>query len=465
MKTIKRHLKINGKLTLWAASILLILFIIYTMLQYFLVQNWIMAHEKSSLQKRMDEVLAYIKESDAATNISERQTYLKVLNDQDQMIRLIREDGRTEFTITNGIPPKWIPATFVTRSEVIEKKITSETVLIYRKPFTVGKFRGTVEIIRNVEGFDSLIDQLLVLVVSTGVVAILLSFVGGRIIAFQLLKPIKTMIQSLKQIKSEGIDKRIPISEQKDEISELGIVFNDLMTDIEKSFTQQKQFVEDASHELKTPLSVIHGHLSLINRWGKENPQVLERSIALSLNETNRLIRLVSDLVIISRVDETVSISKSLSSEELSDSLQNIVENFKLLHKDAGFSISRAFKNHFHVNISKHHLEQVVVILLDNAIKYSKEEINIKIRVFTANDQLVIEVKDEGLGIPKKELPYVLDRFYRVDKARSRKHGGSGLGLSIAHVLITQYKGTLGIESVFNEWTKVSLSLPLEKEE
>lgn len=465
MKNTKRNLKINGKLTLWAASILLILFFIYTMLQYFLVQNWIMVHEKSSLQKRMDEVVAYIQESDSAENISERQKYLKVLNEQDQMIRLVREDGHVVFTITDGIPKKWVPATFMTRSELIEKKITNETVLIYRKPLTVSEFQGTVEIIRNVEGFDSLIDQLLALVVSTGVVAILLSFVGGRIIAFQLLKPINTMIQSLKQIKGEGIDKRLPISEQKDEISELGIVFNDLMTDIEKSFIQQKQFVEDASHELKTPLSVIHGHLSLIKRWGKEDPQVLERSIELSLNETNRLIRLVSELVILSRVDETPSVSKSLTSEELTGIFQNIVENFKLLHKDASFSINCTFKNHFRVNISKNHLEQVVVILLDNAIKYSKEEKNVSISLLTANDRLVIEVKDVGVGIPEEELPHVMDRFYRVDKARSRKHGGSGLGLSIANVLLTQYKGTLEIDSVFNEWTKVSISIPLIKSE
>ena len=111
----------------------------------------------------------------------------------------------------------------------------------------------------------------------------------------------------------------------------------------------------------------------------------------------------------------------------------------------------------FTIKILKSHLEQIMIILLDNAIKYSTNEKVIQINVRHTDKQLTIEVKDYGVGIPKEELPFVLNRFYRVDKARSRKHGGNGLGLSIAKRLLDIYRGSLEIDSVYGKWTKVKL--------
>ena len=455
-------MNIKWKLTLWAAFLMIFLFMSYTILQYFVIQNWVVTQEKHTIQKKMEEVIAYVQESNSKNDISEREHYLDVLNEKYQMIRIVKENDTPLLTISDEVPESWVPAKHVIKKELIEYTPGEDRIIIYRKPIVVGEFKGTVEIVRNLENFDSLINQILMLVFGTGCVAILLSLLGGRLIAFQLLKPINSMIKAMKRIKNNGLEERVPINKQRDEMTELGIMFNELMDNLEKSFIQQKQFVEDASHELKTPLSVIHGHISLINRWGKDNPKVLERSIELSLNETNRLIQLVSDLLILSRVEEPTLPLKKVEGMQLPYIINDIIDNFKLIREQVHFSTDIDIKGDFSLNMSKTHLEQVLVILLDNAIKYSKVDQIIQISVNAAATHLIIEVKDFGIGIPKEELPYVLDRFYRVDKARSRKYGGNGLGLSIAKTLLELYQGTIEIDSLYEKWTKVKVTLPIE---
>jgi signal transduction histidine kinase len=298
------------------------------------------------------------------------------------------------------------------------------------------------------------------LVVITGLVAIILSFVGGRILSFQLLKPINSMIKTMKSIKETGLNKRVNINNQRDEMTELGIMFNELMDNLETSFQQQQQFVEDASHELKTPLTIIHGHLSLINRWGKDNPEVLERSLSLSLNETNRLIRMVSELLTLSRGDFSTT-PTMLEDIKIKGVIEDVVENFLTLNRDYKIASSIDISSNFTMKIFKSHLEQIIIILLDNAIKYSRIKKEIKLHVRLQENNLAIEIKDYGVGIPEEDLPLVMNRFYRVDKARSRKNGGNGLGLAIAKRLLEYYKGSIEIKSVYGEWTKVIIIIPI----
>ncbi len=378
------------------------------------------------------------------------------------MIRIVKEDDSALFTISDEVPENWVNPKHVTKEKLTERSPSGDRLLIYRKPINVRGFNGTVEIVRNMENFDSLINQIFMLVMITGLVAIVLSLFGGRFITFQLLKPINSMISTMKRIKENGMNERVPIKRHQDEMTELGTMFNELMDNLEKSFLQQKQFVEDASHELKTPLSVIHGHLSLINRWGKENPKVLERSIELSLNETNRLIHLVHDLLLLSRVEETGAPLENLETIKVRPTIEDVIENFKVVRNDHQIHSQLDVSKDFRLNISKRHLEQIIIILLDNAMKYSKPENVIQIHGMERERQFILEVKDYGIGIPEEDLPFVLNRFYRVDKARSRKDGGNGLGLSIAKRLLDMYQGTIEIESVYGKWTKVIVTLPFE---
>ncbi|MGX2957893.1 HAMP domain-containing sensor histidine kinase [Peribacillus sp. JNUCC 23] len=461
---IPKNINIKWKLTLWAAFLMLFLFFSYNILQYFVIQNWVVNKEKQTIHKKMEEVTAYIQDSSFLGSVSDSEKYLDVLNEKYQLIRIVKKNNSPLFTISDEVPQSWVAPKNVTKEELVEISPKGDRLLIYRRPIEVNGFKGTVEIVRNLENFDSLINQIFMLVIVTGLVAMILSLLGGRLISFQLLKPINSMIRTMKRIKENGLEERVQINKQRDEMTELGIMFNELMDNLEKSFQQQQQFVEDASHELKTPLSIIHGHLSLINRWGKDNPAVLERSIHLSLNETNRLIYLVSELLTLSRAEESTTNTNSLEEVKIKEILVDIVENFKIINNDFEILSTIDISSDFTLKILKSHLEQIMIILLDNAIKYSANEKIIQIYVRNTGKQLTIEVKDYGVGIPKEELPFVSNRFYRVDKARSRKHGGNGLGLSIAKRLLDIYQGTIEMDSVYGKWTKVQITFTLEED-
>ncbi len=464
MKTVKalipKSIKIKWKLTFWAALLILFLFLSYTFVQYVVIMKWVNNHERQTIQKNMEEIYAFVLKADSKKEVLESKSYIEILNEKHQLIRIVSENNSVLFTITNKVPKSWVSSKSVNIEELVEMSPSGDRLLVYRKPFEVNGFKGTIEIVRNLENFENLINQITMLVVITGLVAIILSFVGGRILSFQLLKPINSMIKTMKSIKETGLNKRVNINNQRDEMTELGIMFNELMDNLETSFQQQQQFVEDASHELKTPLTIIHGHLSLINRWGKDNPEVLERSLSLSLNETNRLIRMVSELLTLSRGDFSTT-PTMLEDIKIKGVIEDVVENFLTLNRDYKIASSIDISSNFTMKIFKSHLEQIIIILLDNAIKYSRNKKEIKLHVRLIENNLAIEIKDYGVGIPEEDLPLVMNRFYRVDKARSRKNGGNGLGLAIAKRLLEYYKGSIEIKSVYGEWTKVIIIIPI----
>ncbi|MGE8207367.1 HAMP domain-containing sensor histidine kinase [Heyndrickxia sp. NPDC080065] len=456
-----RKINIKWKLTISAAVLILTFFLSYNLLQYFIIQNWGVNQEKQRIQKNMDEVFAYIKETNPQKNIAQNESYLDTLNEKYQMIRIVQKNNKPLFTISDEVPQSLVPPKHVNKEDLSEGTPEGERLLIYRKPINVNGFNGTIEIVRNMENFDSLIHLFFITMIIAGIGSIVISLFAGRLISFILLKPIKAIILTMKKIKEHGLTERVPIPPNHDEMTELGIMFNDLMNSLEKSFHQQQQFVADASHELKTPLSVIHGHLSLINRWGKEDPKVLERSLQLSLNETNRLIRLVSELLELSKAERNGQEKMIVEEIKLGPVLHDIIENFKIFRNDFTINLSSMVDETTTVRISKRHLEEILIILLDNSMKYSKEKKLIEIHVSKMNENLDIAVKDYGVGIPEEDLPFVLNRFYRVDKARSRKFGGNGLGLSIAKRLVEMYKGNIYLESVYGKWTEVTVVLPL----
>jgi two-component system sensor histidine kinase ArlS len=233
------------------------------------------------------------------------------------------------------------------------------------------------------------------------------------------------------------------------------------MDDMEESFIQQKQFVEDASHELRTPLAIIHGHLSLLNRWGKDDPEVLNKSLHSSLKEVDRLIKLVQELLELSRAETgTIMGPSEVNPVHVVHLIQSVKHNFELLNPDFMFS-TRIEEGTQYAAVPTRHLEQILIILLDNAVKFSAEEKNVAIACFSENETVHIQVIDKGIGIPEQDIPYVLNRFYRVDKARSSKQGGQGLGLAIAKRWIEKYNGTIGIQSKEGEGTIFTITFPI----
>ena len=272
------------------------------------------------------------------------------------------------------------------------------------------------------------------------------------------IKTVNTTIDDLN--KKPDSDSRIKIRKRNDEIYDLTININKMLDRMQAYTNQQKEFVEDVSHELRTPVAVLEGHLSMLQRWGKDDPEVLNDSINSSLQELKRMQSLIQEMLALTRVEQIDSEYLDQTTE-VKPLFTQVYNDFKMLHPDFVVNFDDDIQTGSKVKIYRDHLEQVLIILLDNAFKYSSDRKEINLSASTNSALLEVVVQDYGVGIAKKDVQRVFNRFYRVDKARSRKRGGNGLGLAIAKRLIEIYKGTITVESVLGSGTVFRIELPI----
>ena len=294
------------------------------------------------------------------------------------------------------------------------------------------------------------------LLVVEAIVSVGLAYFISRLIS----KPIEEIHDIIASIDEENIEtKRLIVPKKNDEFAVVSQQFNELLDKISFYISQQKHFVEDVSHELRTPVAIVEGHLKLLNRWGKNDPEVLEESLRASLSEIQRMKTLVQEMLDLSRAPQVKEQYKDAKTEVVS-TLEQIVTNFKLLYPDFTFISDIDTHEEILSPIYRNHFEQIIIILLDNAVKYSTNRKEIIVSLSTTTGHLEIGIQDFGMGLSEEDKKKVFSRFYRVDKARSRERGGNGLGLSIAKELIEGYKGRISLTSHLNQGSVFKVKLP-----
>ena len=290
-------------------------------------------------------------------------------------------------------------------------------------------------------------------------VALILSVLGGWFLANKSLKPVDKITKTARDITAQNLDQRILTVDVDDEIGRLISTFNDMIGRLQSSFDQTKQFSVDASHELRTPLTIMRGELELALR-SKQTNEGYRRILSSTLDEILRMSSIIESLLMLAKGD----IGESTFSFE-GVALAPIIRE---LHED---SEMLAEKKHIHVNLERVEnltvsgdtvrLRQLVLNLLDNAIKYTPKNGTIELSLVRENGSAKISVKDNGIGIPAEEQSKIIDRFYRVDKGRSREMGGTGLGLSIARWIAEIHGGKIFVQSIVNKGSEFTVLLPL----
>ncbi|MFJ5792478.1 ATP-binding protein [Lysinibacillus sp. NPDC093197] len=451
---------IKWKLTLWSAFFILLLFIAYNSVQYIFVEKWMIGQEKVHIRQQMNDVLNELLEKEvefAETELPQIRNDLNKKNQKGQLIRIINKQNNKIISVSDGIPEEWIPPKQSALTEIVITDYADHSFLIMRSPITIHSFKGTVEIVKNIDQFKQFTEDILRVFVLSGLGAVILSGLGGGLLAQQLLKPLQSMAMTIQNVGRKGLQERMEVPKSNDEIAILMKMFNKMMDQVEQSFHQQSQFVEDASHELRTPIAIIDGHLSLLLRWGKHNPSVMEESLNISYHELTRMKSLVQDLLLLTSAERDGNFSEEVVFQA-DQAILKTVGKCEQLHPNYTFETSFEGFEEREMMVSDSHLEQILMILLDNAVKYSEIGSAIRIAGYVRHDKAFIEVTDRGIGIPEKDLPFVMERFYRVDKTRSRKQGGTGLGLAIAKRLIEQYNGQITIQSKESLGTTVTVS-------
>ncbi|MCC5800618.1 HAMP domain-containing sensor histidine kinase [Rossellomorea vietnamensis] len=402
--------------------------------------------EESNFGRVLDEITVFFKQRGndiKLQDIYDSRDLMKQIAEKDQTIRILDRQGEQVLEIRGENESAfYVPFQPVNNKSVELIESEGKKMLIGRSPIKSTRFNGYVEIIQPLNRYANIMKNLFWMMTITGILALLISAVIGYSMAKSFVRPLNKLSETMRSIERKGFHERVEIVKAHDEISDLSQIFNKMMSQIEKSFQQQQQFVEDASHELRTPIQVLEGHLALLNRWGKKDPTILEESLQVSLDELERIKRLVGELLELSRADR-----EKFDLENARANVQKVVDkvmrDFRFLHQEYTFSCFDDLNQEALVTIMPRHLEQIMIILLDNAVKYSDEHSTIEVKLMDCQEDIIIEVKDEGIGIPEEDLPKIFDRFYRVDKARSREKGGYGLGLAIASKLVQNYDGEI----------------------
>ena len=275
----------------------------------------------------------------------------------------------------------------------------------------------------------------------------------------KVLKPISDMAETAATLSANNLSDRISVEGAKNELKDLAMVINGMLDRIEVSYNSQKQFVSDASHELRTPIAVIQGYVGMLQRWGKEDREVLEEGINAIAQETSSMKELVERLLFLVRHDKKTLMLEMESFDPL-EVMSEIHREAKLLSDKHHFELNPA--QNTWINGDKDMIKQLMRILLDNAIKYTPEGGSITLGVRHDKTHCILTVSDTGEGISAEDMPKVFERFYRCDGARKAQTSGHGLGLSIARIIVSAHGGELKVRSKVGVGTTFSVLLPLE---
>jgi heavy metal sensor kinase len=275
-------------------------------------------------------------------------------------------------------------------------------------------------------------------------IAVVVAGVGGYLLARRALAPVDRMAERARLIHAERLNDRLPVDNPDDELGRLATVFNETLTRLESSFDQMRRFTSDASHELRTPLTAIRS-VGEVGLRGRRDEAAYREIIGSMLEEVDRLALLVDRLLTLSRAD-TGKAQLSADVVDIPELAEEITEQLSVLAEEKNQSLKVQFDAEPRWTGDRVMLRQALLNLVDNAIKYSPIGGHIEIRVAESADTVTIDVTDTGPGIPADLRSRVFDRFYRVDKARSRENGGTGLGLAIAKWAVEVNGGHLTLE-------------------
>lgn len=299
--------------------------------------------------------------------------------------------------------------------------------------------------------------SILMLLFFIGVPSItIVSLLGGFGIAKRSLMPIRKIITSAEVISQGNLSERVPQTQTKDELGELTDALNGMLASVEAAFTREKQFSSDASHELRTPVTVVRAYTeTLIKEPGLTEEQ--RESLQTILTECTRMEKIISQLLMITRGQEKrypICI-ESIMLKAVVDSVTETMEE-QLREKDIKF-VSHCSAN-IEIQADQSLLTQLLLNLVENAVKYGKRQGTITLSVKQNDETTILSVKDNGIGIPEEALPHIFDRFYRVDASRNRN--GSGLGLSIVKWIVETHQGSIDVQSKLDHGTEFVVTIP-----
>jgi heavy metal sensor kinase len=322
-----------------------------------------------------------------------------------------------------------------------------------------GQLINLVQVGTSLEAVQETLRNLKIFLFAAVPSVLILAALFARFMARRALKPISRIIDTARDIgQGQELSKRIPVLKIKDELGQLALTFNEMMNRLENSFAQMRQFSSDASHELRTPLTVLKGQNELILSKQRK-PEEYQEVISSNLEEINYMSKVLEDLFVLSRSDEN-QVNLDCDPVDLRALVEEVCKHAEILAEENNIKIVFSFLEPTAIKGDEVRLRQMVWNVLQNGIKYTQRGGELKISLQNEGEFVLLTIQDTGIGIPEKDLPLIFNRFYRVDKARTRDEGGSGLGLSICRQIAEAHKGKIEVESKLGVGTRFKIQLP-----
>ncbi len=307
----------------------------------------------------------------------------------------------------------------------------------------------------SLKKLSSTLRNFLIVLAVSGPVLLLISVLGGYFILTRALGPVQEVVKIARKISTENLGQRIESKNRKDEIGQLIFTFNRMISRLERSVNQIKQFSSDASHDLKTPLTIIRGEIEIALR--KERmPEEYVKTLLNVQEEAKKLERVIDNLLFLSRID-TADHRPSFQDVPLDELLLNVFEKTQPLAAKKGIAYGIKKMETVSTRGAPLLLNRLVMNLLDNAVKYTPAGGQVEISLKSKGEKVLLTIRDTGIGIPGESLPYVFDRFYQVDKSRTQRSEGAGLGLAIVKQIADIHNATVEIHSQLDSGTTVSV--------
>ncbi len=316
-----------------------------------------------------------------------------------------------------------------------------------------------IQISKNINYQSEFISKTIIFFITLLIITIIFSLLASTFSVKRNLKIITKIATEAKNINIDNLYmENSDYKKTNDEINFLYNSFNEMIYRLNISVSRQNEFISDASHELKTPLAIIKGYADMIRRWGYKDEKILKESLSSISSEVDNMSTLLENLLLLAKFDQS-KLQADFKIQEIANDLIKIIENYKILEPQRNFNLSIIPKK---LKYNRELINEVIRIIIDNAIKYNPDK-KIPISILTNIDKkyYTIEISDGGKGLDESETKKIFERFYRVDKSRNKKLGGSGLGLSIAKEIINIHNGKIYAEQNIPKGLKLIIKLPL----
>jgi signal transduction histidine kinase len=340
---------------------------------------------------------------------------------------------------------------------LVESRWESEPYLATISPIIIdGSNKGYVYMFADTNPIRTMIKNITLVFVVIGGIAIIISIITIFFLSQFITQPLIKMKEATEKITKGDNDVTLDIH-RKDELGELAKSIYTLSDELEYLKNERTEFLSSVSHELRTPLTYLKGYADILNRSNLA-AQDREKFASIIQEEATHLAEMIKELFLLAKTDKNQFLIHKRKIP-LCDFLQEIISKLKPAFNEKNIRLQLTCDKDVKVNIDPIRFRQVINNLLDNARKYSPEYTNVEISAYEQEDNVTIGITDQGEGIPEKDIPYIWERLYRVDKSRSRALGGSGLGLAIVKEIVERHGGTVDVKSVFGEGTTFTIMI------